>query len=85
MNPLEVILLLVLIVLAAKYLNNRKHQRHSLVERDLDRDDHGTPDGDTARLREEVLQLKQRIQVLERIAVDKENSIAREIEQLRDR
>ena len=85
MNPLEVILLLVLIVIGARYLNNRKHQRHSLVERESDRSDQSTPDVDTARLREEVLQLKQRIQVLERIAVDKENSIAREIEQLRDR
>lgn len=37
------------------------------------------------RLREEVLQLKERIKVLERITVDKENSLAKEIESLRDR
>ena len=37
------------------------------------------------RLREEVLQLKERLKVLERITVDKENSLAREIESLRDR
>jgi hypothetical protein len=37
------------------------------------------------RLRDEVLQLKDRIKVLERIAVDKENSLANEIESLRDR
>ena len=40
---------------------------------------------ETLRLKEEVKQLKDRLHVLERIAVDKENSIAREIEQLRDR
>ncbi len=37
------------------------------------------------RLRDEVLQLKDRLKVLERIAVEKENSLANEIESLRDR
>jgi uncharacterized protein YlxW (UPF0749 family) len=40
---------------------------------------------ETQRLRDEVKQLKERIHVLERIAVDKENSLSREIEDLRDR
>jgi hypothetical protein len=40
---------------------------------------------ETIRLREEVKQLKDRLQVLERITVDKENSVARQIEELRDR
>ena len=40
---------------------------------------------ETLRLREEVRQLKDRLQVLERITVDKENSVARQIEELRDR
>jgi len=37
------------------------------------------------RLREEVSDLKERLKVLERITVDKENSLSREIESLRDR
>ena len=37
------------------------------------------------RLRDEVSQLKERIKVLERITVDKENSLARQIDELRDR
>ena len=37
------------------------------------------------RLREEVNELKERIKVLERITVEKENSLARQIEELRDR
>ena len=37
------------------------------------------------RLRQEVGELKERLQVLERIAVEKENSLTREIESLRDR
>jgi hypothetical protein len=45
------------------------------------------PEGDAEnrRLRDEVSQLKDRIKVLERIAVEKENSLANEIESLRDR
>jgi hypothetical protein len=37
------------------------------------------------RLRDEVQQLKERIKVLERITIEKENSLAKEIESLRDR
>ena len=42
-------------------------------------------DRENARLQEEVKQLKDRIAVLERITVEKENSLERQIEQLRDR
>lgn len=37
------------------------------------------------RLRHEVNQLKDRIKVLERIAVEKEDTLTRQIEELRDR
>ena len=37
------------------------------------------------RLRDEVRELKERIKVLERITVEKENSLSREIDSLRDR
>jgi uncharacterized protein YlxW (UPF0749 family) len=40
---------------------------------------------ETLRLRDEVKELKERLKVLERITVDKENSLAKEIESLRDR
>ena len=40
---------------------------------------------ETLRLRDEVKELKERIKVLERITVEKENSLSREIESLRDR
>lgn len=50
---------------------------------------HGLPDaradGDSVRLREEVKQLKERLAVLERITVEKENSLSREIEDLRNK
>ena len=41
--------------------------------------------GETLRLREEVKELKDRIKVLERITVEKENSLAKQIDELRDR
>jgi uncharacterized protein YlxW (UPF0749 family) len=40
---------------------------------------------ETLRLRDEVKQLKERINVLERITVEKENTLSRQIEELRDR
>ena len=51
----------------------------------MDQDEDGYDDAETVRLREEVKALKDRLQVLERITVEKENSLAREIDQLRDR
>ena len=45
-----------------------------------------TPEAAEAiRLREEVKALKERLHVLERIATEKENSLAQQIEELRDR
>ena len=40
---------------------------------------------ETLRLQDEVKQLKERIHVLERIAVEKEDTLSRQIEELRDR
>jgi hypothetical protein len=51
------------------------------------RDEEALPardEGETIRLREEVKMLKERLAVIERITVEKENSLAREIESLRD-
>jgi hypothetical protein len=46
--------------------------------------DRAIESGETQRLRDEVKALKERLQVLERITVEKENSLEREIERLRD-
>lgn len=85
MNPFEMVIGIVLIVtigriLSAKYGHRR---RHGLV------DERGPGDpqleAENARLRDEMLQLKERVKVLERITVEKENSLSREIEDLRGR
>lgn len=41
--------------------------------------------GETLRLREQVKELQERIKVLERITVEKENTLSRQIDELRDR
>ena len=79
-NPFAMVVLIVLIVSVANIFRARYSHRRG-------RGDAGSlPDeAETARLRDEVRQLKERIQVLERITVEKENSLERQIEQLRDR
>jgi len=79
MNPFEFVLAIIFMVFAFTFLRHRMGDRH-----------HGEhpPVEDAAenrRLREEVSELKERIKVLERITVDKENSLARQIDELRDR
>jgi uncharacterized protein YlxW (UPF0749 family) len=56
----------------------RRHRRDGEAVRAID-------NAENLRLREEVKELKERIKVLERITVDKENSLARQIDELRDR
>ena len=79
MNPFEMVVLIVAIVMFAGVLRARYsgHHRRRGVE--------GGDDAEALRLREEVKQLKERIHVLERITTDRENSLSREIDELRDR
>jgi hypothetical protein len=75
MNQYEFILGIVIVVMIAGIFKTRF--KYSARQ---------TGDGaDTQRMRDEIRTLKERIQVLERIAIDKENALEREIEQLRDR
>ena len=75
------VILIVLIVMIASVLRSR-----SGVGRSGKRQGQaGQDDAETQRLRDEVKALKERLQVIERITVEKENSLEREIERLRDR
>ena len=80
MNPFEMVVLIVAIVMIASVFK----VRHGLRRRSRDE---GEPAerNETLRLREEVRQLKERLHVLERITTEKESSLSREIEELRDR
>ena len=78
MNPFEMVAIIVVAVMIASVL--RAKYGHSRRENDVD----PREQGEALRLREEVKQLKERIHVLERIATDRENSLARQIDELRD-
>jgi uncharacterized protein YlxW (UPF0749 family) len=81
-DPFTFVLLLVSIIFLFQILKHKAGIRRDHRDADL------PPPQDSAetrQLREEVRALKERIQVLERITVEKENSLAREIEDLRNR
>lgn len=84
MNQFEMVAIIVVAVMVAsvfraRYGHGRRRGRGDqgeIAPRD---------NGETVRLQEEVKMLKERLHTLERITVEKENSLAREIESLRDR
>ena len=81
MNPFEMVVLIVAIVMIAGVLKSGVGGR---ARRDqVGQAPHSADEN--ARLRSEVRALHDRIAVLERIAVEKESSLEREIEKLRDR
>ena len=80
MNPFEMVVLIVGMallagVLRAKYGDGRRRDRLGNSPQEQ---------AETLRLRDEVRQLKERLHVLERIAVEKEDTLTRQIEELRD-
>jgi hypothetical protein len=79
MNPFEFVIAIIVITGIFSLLRHRMGVRHRWEQPAVQDSE------DTARLRDEVRELKERIKVLERITVEKENSLAKEIESLRDR
>lgn len=79
MNPFEMVAVIVVAVMLASVL--RAKYGHSKRSARLDPQEQA----ENLRLREEVKELKERLHVLERIATDKESSLAREIDDLRNR
>ncbi len=73
--------LIVAIVMIAGVIKSRHGHQGRTRDREVDPRD----EAETLRLREEVKMLKERLHVLERITVEKENTLAKQIEELRDR
>jgi hypothetical protein len=84
MNPFEMVVMIIAIVMITSVIKTRIRAKHGISE-----DRHGNEvvisDPDAARLRDEVKGLKERIAVLERLATDDNSAKAldREIEKLR--
>ena len=79
MNPFEMVAIIVVAVMVASVLRAKYSHRRQSGE------GQSAVDQENLRLREEVKALTDRIKVLERITVEKENSLARQIDELRDR
>lgn len=79
MNPFTMVVCIVLIAAVAKVMRERYRALGSQIA--------PTESLDTQRLRDDVRQMKDRIQVLERVITDNHKSVDldREIERLRDR
>ncbi len=90
MGPFEMVVAIVLIATIGKVVSARHKAKHGIIE---EKDMMGNVqqrlvnDPENARMREEINQLKDRIQVLERIATDNSstNDLNRQIEELRSR
>jgi uncharacterized protein YlxW (UPF0749 family) len=80
MNPFEMVVIIVAIMAIAGMYKAKHSSR-----RGRSQGEQQVIDVENQRLREEVTALKDRLAVLERITIEKENSLEREIEQLRDR
>lgn len=78
MNPFEMVVLIIAIITIGKVFSSRRAAKNAGT-------DIIQADPDSARMREEVKMLKERIAVLERIATDNSSATAldREIEKLR--
>ena len=82
MNPFEFVIAILILMFAFTIIRH-KMGIPTRSMRDMRGD--AADSAETLRLREEVSQLKERLKVLERITVEKENSLSKEIESLRDR
>lgn len=90
MGPFEMVVAIILIVTIGKIIQTKQKAKHGIVE---DQDFMGTKthrllnNAETQQMQDEIRGLKERIQVLERIATDSSsaNDLNRQIQELRDR
>ncbi len=90
MDPFQMVVAIIAIITIGRIIQTKQKARHGIVE---DQDFMGTKthrllnNADTQQMQDEIRVLKERIQVLERIATDNNNTsdINRQIEELRSR
>lgn len=79
-GPAEILIIILLVTSVAALRKARRAQSNK-----QEPTSHALHDGEKQRLHEEVRSLKERLAVLERITLEKESPLEREIERLRDR
>ena len=90
MDPFQMVVAIIAIITVGRIIQTKQKAKHGIVE---DQDFMGTKthrllnNADTQQMQDEIRALKERIQVLERIATDNNNmsDINRQIEELRSR
>jgi len=90
MDPFQMVVAIIAIITIGRIIQTKQKAKHGIVE---DQDFMGTKthrllnNADTQQMQDEIRALKERIQVLERIATDNNNAseIYRQIEELRSR
>jgi hypothetical protein len=90
MGPFEMVVAIIAIITIGKIIQTKQKAKHGIIE---DEDMLGNKtqrllsNSDTREMQSEIRALKERIQVLERIATDNNSAhdINRQIEELRDR
>lgn len=90
MGPFEMVVAIIAIVTIGKIIQTKQKAKHGIIE---DEDILGNKtqrligSGDTSAMQDEIRALKERIQVLERIATDNNSAtdLNRQIEELRNR
>lgn len=90
MGPFEMVVAIIAIITIGKIISTKQKAKHGIVE---DEDFLGTKthrllnSGETQQMQDEIRALKDRIQVLERIATDNNSAtdLNRQIEELRNR
>ena len=80
-GQMMVVLIVAIVMLASIIKSKHGHPRRHRHGFEVDS---ATDQAENQRLRDEVRQLKERLAVLERITIEKENSLEGEIERLRD-
>jgi hypothetical protein len=80
-GQLTAVLIVGIVMIASIIRAKYGYGRHGRRDAAIPAEEHA----ENLRLRDEVKELKERLKVLERIAVDKENTLSREIDALRDR
>jgi hypothetical protein len=78
-GQLTAVLIVAIIVIGTIIRSIFRGPRHPVIFSD------GQAQAENRRLRDELQELKERMKVIERITVEKENTLSRQIEELRDR
>lgn len=86
-DPFTMVVAIVLIVTIGRIIRSKHKARHGIIEDSSQNPQQLIQDPENGRMRDEIKILKERIQVLERIATDTNsaNDLNRQIEELRNR